>query len=91
MTRTPLALPNQNTFQMRYLAWRGLGILSVLAVTTIRDNMDVRPTTPWSNLLNNDFWGTPTQRSLCTPVPQKSTDRCSFQRSVTSYERSWYL
>ncbi|GIY21423.1 uncharacterized protein CDAR_206251 [Caerostris darwini] len=28
----------------------------------IRDNMDVRPTTPWSNLLNNDFWGTPMQR-----------------------------
>ncbi|CAL1294996.1 unnamed protein product [Larinioides sclopetarius] len=28
----------------------------------IRENMDLRPTTPLSNLLYNDFWGTPMHR-----------------------------
>lgn len=28
----------------------------------IRDNMDLRPSTPITNLLYNDFWGTPMQR-----------------------------
>ncbi|GFY07799.1 uncharacterized protein TNCV_4287351 [Trichonephila clavipes] len=28
----------------------------------IRDNKDLRPTTPLSNLLYNDFWGTPMHR-----------------------------
>ncbi|GBM08234.1 hypothetical protein AVEN_82924-1 [Araneus ventricosus] len=28
----------------------------------IRENMDLRPTTPLSNLLFNDFWGTPMHR-----------------------------
>ena len=28
-------------------------------VSAIRDNRDMRPTTPWRDLLFNDFWGTP--------------------------------
>ncbi|XP_054720816.1 protein O-mannosyl-transferase Tmtc3-like [Uloborus diversus] len=28
-------------------------------VSAIQENQDLRPTTPWSNLLANDFWGTP--------------------------------
>ena len=27
--------------------------------SAIRDNKDLRPTTPWGNLFWNDFWGTP--------------------------------
>ncbi|XP_035209964.1 protein O-mannosyl-transferase Tmtc3-like isoform X2 [Stegodyphus dumicola] len=28
-------------------------------ISAIRENRDLRPTSPWSNLLMNDFWGTP--------------------------------
>jgi len=28
-------------------------------VSAIKDNRDMRPSTPWSDLLANDFWGTP--------------------------------
>ena len=31
--------------------------------TAIIDNKDLRPETPWSNLLWNDFWGVPMQSS----------------------------
>ena len=28
-------------------------------VSAIKTNKDLLPTTPWRNLLTNDFWGTP--------------------------------
>ena len=28
-------------------------------VSAIKTNKDLLPTTPWKNLLTNDFWGTP--------------------------------
>ena len=28
-------------------------------VSAIKDNRDLRPTTPWGDLMKNDFWGTP--------------------------------
>ena len=28
-------------------------------VSAIKDNLDLRPTTPWVQLMYNDFWGTP--------------------------------
>ncbi|XP_015925179.1 protein O-mannosyl-transferase Tmtc3 [Parasteatoda tepidariorum] len=31
-------------------------------ISAIRENRDLRPTSPWSNLLQNDFWGTPMQK-----------------------------
>ncbi|XP_054711432.1 protein O-mannosyl-transferase Tmtc3-like [Uloborus diversus] len=31
-------------------------------MSAIRDNQDLRPTTPFLNLLQNDFWGTPIQK-----------------------------
>ena len=31
-------------------------------ITAVRDNKDLRPHTPLSNLLHNDFWGTPMQK-----------------------------
>ena len=28
-------------------------------ISAIKDNRDLRPTTPWADLLRNDFWGSP--------------------------------
>ena len=27
--------------------------------SAVRDNADLRPSSPWSNLIWNDFWGSP--------------------------------
>ncbi|GBM33589.1 hypothetical protein AVEN_181834-1 [Araneus ventricosus] len=33
-------------------------------VSAIRENRDLRPSSPWSNLLFNDFWGTPMNKDM---------------------------
>ena len=47
-------------------------------VSAVKDNRDLRPHTPLSNLLYNDFWGTPMEKVRLSTLVELAATRSGF-------------